>query len=184
MKKQFFRNEHGVAIRMCCASCKMRRLTSDDSRVCKLTGRIVTRTRLCKQWVLAPRLQSAGRSGGRIKSWQYLSYYRERWSAQREAVEAGVQVSLYQKGFLHSKLLVCDDAIATCGSTNLDFRSFENNFEANIFFYDEGIALRMKHLFQKDAAQAVPLEEVPERMKRGFLVRLWESVTRMLSPLF
>lgn len=89
MKKQFVRNEHGVAIRMCCASCKMRRLTSDDSRVCKLTGRIVTRTRLCKQWVLAPRLQSAGRSGGRIKSRQYLSYYRERWSAQREAVEAG-----------------------------------------------------------------------------------------------
>jgi cardiolipin synthase len=102
----------------------------------------------------------------------------------REAAEAGVKVSLYEAGFLHSKLMVCDDMIATCGSTNLDFRSFENNFEANIFFYDEAIALRVKQLFLKDIEQAVPLEEVPERMRRGFFVRLWESVTRMLSPLF
>ena len=83
-----------------------------------------------------------------------------------------------------SKLMVCDDVIATCGSTNLDFRSFENNFEANIFFYDEAFALRMKQLFLKDIEQAVPLEDAPERMHRGFFVRLWESVTRMLSPLF
>ena len=122
--------------------------------------------------VLCPRYSDA-----RFVEWASRSYLRE-------AAEAGVKVYLYEDGFLHSKLMVCDDSISTCGSTNLDFRSFENNFEANIFFYDEGIALRMKHLFQKDVAQAVPLEEVPERLKRGFLVRLWESVTRMLSPLF
>jgi cardiolipin synthase len=122
--------------------------------------------------VICPRYSDA-----RFVEWASRSYLRE-------AAEAGVKVFLYEAGFLHSKLMVCDDAIATCGSTNLDFRSFENNFEANIFFYDEGIALRMKRLFLTDAAQAVPLEEVPGRMRRGFLVRLWESVTRMLSPLF
>ena len=122
--------------------------------------------------VICPRYSDA-----RFVEWASRSYLRE-------AAEAGVKVFLYEVGFLHSKLMVCDDAIATCGSTNLDFRSFENNFEANIFFYDEGIALRMKRLFLTDAAQAVPLEEVPGRMRRGFLVRLWESVTRMLSPLF
>ena len=122
--------------------------------------------------VLCPRYSDA-----KFVEWASRSYLRE-------AAEAGVKVFLYEAGFLHSKLIVCDDAISTCGSTNLDFRSFENNFEANIFFYDEGIALRMKHLFQKDVTQAVPLEEVPGRMRRGFFVRLWESVTRMLSPLF
>ena len=80
--------------------------------------------------------------------------------------------------------MVCDDSITTCGSTNLDFRSFENNFEANIFFYDEGVALRMKNVFLKDQEQSVPLGQVPGRMHGGFLTRLWESVTRMLSPLF
>ena len=122
--------------------------------------------------VICPRYSDA-----RFVEWASRSYLRE-------AAEAGVKVSLYEAGFLHSKLMVCDDMIATCGSTNLDFRSFENNFEANIFFYDEAIALRMKELFLKDIEQAVPLEEVPERMRRGFFVRLWESVTRMLSPLF
>ena len=122
--------------------------------------------------VICPRYSDA-----KFVEWASRSYLRE-------GAEAGVKVSLYEAGFLHSKLMVCDDVIATCGSTNLDFRSFENNFEANIFFYDEAIALRMKQLFLKDIEQAVPLEEAPERMRRGFFVRLWESVTRMLSPLF
>ena len=116
-------------------------------------------------------------SDARFVEWASRSYLRE-------VVEAGVQVSLYKAGFLHSKLMVCDDSITTCGSTNLDFRSFENNFEANIFFYDEGIALRMKKVFMKDLEQSVSLTEIPSRMHGSFLMRLWESVTRMLSPLF
>ena len=62
----------------------------------------------------------------------------------REAVEAGIKVNLYTAGFLHSKLMVCDDSIATCGSVNVDFRSFENNFEANVFFYGEEVARRIE----------------------------------------
>lgn len=121
--------------------------------------------------VLCPRYSDA-----RFVEWASRSYLRE-------IQEAGVQVSLYKPGFLHSKLMVCDDAITTCGSTNLDFRSFENNFEANIFFYDEGIALRTKKVFLDDEKQSVLLKDVPGRMSSGFFVRLWESVTRMLSPL-
>ena len=116
-------------------------------------------------------------SDARFVEWASRSYLRE-------AVEAGVQVSLYKPGFLHSKLLVCDDAIATCGSTNLDFRSFENNFEANIFYYGEEVALKMKDVFLKDMEQSVLLTSVPSRVSRKIVVRLWESLTRMLSPLF
>ena len=116
-------------------------------------------------------------SDARFVEWASRSYLRE-------VVEAGVQVSLYKEGFLHSKLLVCDDAIATCGSTNLDFRSFENNFEANIFYYGEDVALKLKEVFWKDMEQSVLLTSVPSRMSRKIVVRLWESLTRMLSPLF
>ena len=122
--------------------------------------------------VLCPRYSDA-----RFVDWASRSYLRE-------VTEAGVKVLLYQKGFLHSKLMVCDDAIVTCGSTNLDIRSFENNFEGNIFFYDEALALRMKKLFLDDAENAVPLTSIPSRINGGFLLRLWESVTRLLSPLF
>ena len=101
----------------------------------------------------------------------------------REAVEAGVKVGLYTAGFLHSKLMVCDGNISTCGSTNVDFRSFENNFEANGFFYGEDVALRMKKVFLDDEAQSVELASLPKRMMPKFSVRLTESFIRMLAPL-
>ena len=101
----------------------------------------------------------------------------------REAVEAGIKVNLYSAGFLHSKLMVCDDNISTCGSTNLDFRSFENNFEANAFFYGKDVALRMKQIFLNDEAQSVPLTSLPHRIRPKFTVRLAESFIRLLAPL-
>jgi len=101
----------------------------------------------------------------------------------REAQEAGITVSLYTAGFLHSKLLVCDDDVCTCGSTNVDFRSFENNFEANLFMYGEEMAMQMKEVFLKDEAESVALASLSERIRPRFLVRLWESLVRMLSPL-
>ena len=101
----------------------------------------------------------------------------------REVEEAGVKVSLYQGGFLHAKMLVCDDALTSCGSTNVDFRSFENNFEANAFIYDEGTALRMKRIFLRDEEQSVAWADLPRRVHPKFGVRLWESITRLFSPL-
>ena len=101
----------------------------------------------------------------------------------REAQQTGISVSLYTAGFLHSKLLVCDDSVCTCGSTNVDFRSFENNFEANIFMYGEEVACQMKEIFLQDASQSVALSSLSERIRPRFFVRLCESLTRMLSPL-
>ena len=101
----------------------------------------------------------------------------------REMQEAGARVELYTAGFLHSKLLVCDDRICTCGSTNVDFRSFENNFEANAFFEGQDTALRLKQIFLNDEQKTVRLSDIPERMKPKFHVRLFESVARMLAPL-
>ena len=101
----------------------------------------------------------------------------------REAAEAGIKILLYEGGFLHSKMLISDDYIATCGSTNVDFRSFENNFEGNMFFYDEHIALQMKAVFLHDEEQSIVLSTLTERMNPNIVHRLWDSVTRLLSPL-
>ena len=97
--------------------------------------------------------------------------------------EAGAKIYLYQAGFLHAKTLVSDDALSTCGSTNLDIRSFENNFEVNAFVYDEGTALRMKKIFLDDLKQSVEMSELPRRTHPRFGARLLESLTRLVSPL-
>lgn len=100
-----------------------------------------------------------------------------------DTLESGVKVYLYKAGFNHSKLLVADDSLCTCGSSNVDFRSFENNFEANIFFYDDAMALRMKNIFLDDMKHCTLLKEsmIPE--KRPLTSRLVESTMRVLSPL-
>ena len=116
------------------------------------------------------------RSDARFTDWASRSYLREIY-------EAGARVYLYQPGFLHSKLLISDDSLVSCGSTNVDFRSLENNFEANVFVYDEGTALRLKKVFLDDQSQATLLGDVPRRLHPKFYARLWESFTRMVSPL-
>jgi cardiolipin synthase len=101
----------------------------------------------------------------------------------RELHHAGAHIYLYHAGFIHSKLIVCDDSLSSCGSTNVDFRSFENNFEANVFIYDEGTALRMKKIFLDDQSMSTPLHEIPQRLNPRFIKRLGESVIRLVSPL-
>ncbi len=100
-----------------------------------------------------------------------------------EIIKAGVKVYLYKAGFLHSKLLISDDTVCTCGSTNIDFRSFENNFEANIFFYDKEVTRRMKRIFLDDLRHCVLANEVERKHRTPFLDRFVQSVFRLFSPL-
>ncbi len=100
-----------------------------------------------------------------------------------QTIQAGVKVLCYEEGFNHTKLLVADDNVATIGSANIDFRSFENNFEANAFFYDKSMAQRTKDIFLTDETKCVPLEKIKEINHKSFIYRLWESVVRLLSPL-
>lgn len=122
------------------------------------------------------RLMIPYKTDTKIVEWASRSYVME-------TVKAGVKVFLYKAGFNHSKLLVSDDAVATIGSTNVDFRSFENAFESNAFFYDESIAKEVKDIFLRDQSESIALEDVRSLTDRPFLQRLWESIVRLLSPL-
>jgi cardiolipin synthase len=99
-----------------------------------------------------------------------------------ELMRAGVKIYLYRKGFLHSKLMVSDDAFSTVGSTNVDFRSFEHNFEVNAFMYDTRSARALKALFMQDQKEAVLLTEKQWAM-RPWYQKVEESVVRLMAPL-
>ena len=97
-------------------------------------------------------------------------------------VKAGVKVYFYLPGFLHAKLIVSDDAIACIGSANMDFRSFEHNFEVNAFVYQPAFAIQMRHIFMHDMDRCEKL--IPNRwLKRPLKQRLAESFMRLFSPL-
>ena len=122
------------------------------------------------------RLMVPRHSDAKFVEWASRSYVLE-------TLEAGVKVYLYKRGFNHSKLLVCDDTLCTCGSTNVDFRSFENNFEANAFFYDDEMALRIKDIFLHDMEHCIMIDKHTELKRLPFLQHLGESLVRLLSPL-
>ena len=99
-----------------------------------------------------------------------------------ELMRAGVKVYLYRKGFLHSKVWVSDDEWASVGSTNMDFRSFEHNFEVNAFLYDREMALRLKEIFFADQKNSLSLSR-KIWSKRSWKSKITESIVRLLAPL-
>ncbi len=100
----------------------------------------------------------------------------------KDVLDAGAKVYFYENGYLHSKAIVSDDFIVTIGSTNMDVRSYEQDFEVNAFIYDRDFALKMKNIFLED--QTFCSEVNPEQWaKRPFTKRFPESLGRLFSPL-
>ena len=99
-----------------------------------------------------------------------------------DVLRAGVKVYFYLPGFLHSKLMVSDDKFSTVGSTNIDFRSFEHNFEANAFVYDEATALHLRRVFLNDQHDCEPVY-LKNWTKRPWRRKATESVIRLMAPL-
>jgi len=122
------------------------------------------------------RLMIPYKTDAKLVEWASRSYVTQ-------TVESGVKVYLYKAGFNHSKLLVSDDALCTVGSTNIDFRSFENNFESNAFIYDVQMARRLKEVFLQDVRESVLLEDIKDLGHQTFIQHLWESLVRLVSPL-
>lgn len=99
-----------------------------------------------------------------------------------DILQAGVKVYFYKSGFLHSKLMVSDDELSTAGSTNVDFRSFEHNFEVNAFIYDTETALQMREIFLQDQRSCEQIF-LKNWVKRSWRRKASESIVRLMAPL-
>ena len=75
MKRQVTRNQHGIEVKKCCASCKHKDLTRLVlARFCSLHQKKVKPREGCKQWEMSEQMQAAGLSGGKVKKKAYLKY--------------------------------------------------------------------------------------------------------------
>ena len=99
-----------------------------------------------------------------------------------ELLEAGVKFYTYENGFLHSKLFLMDDFVTSIGTANLDIRSFKLNFEVNAFIYDEEVNRKIAEQFHKDLKYCNEIT-MEQYKKRSGIVKLKESVSRLLSPI-
>lgn len=104
------------------------------------------------------------------------------YSYFEEIMKAGGKVYLYQNGFIHSKVFLVDDELASIGSSNMDLRSFMLNFEVNAFIYDKEYVNMVADQFYRDQEDSIQLLEENYRT-RNVWVRLAESISRLFSPL-
>lgn len=71
-----------------------------------------------------------------------------------DLLEAGVRIFEYEGPVLHAKTAVVDSVWATVGSSNLDYRSFIHNDEANAIIVGHAFALEMEEMFLDDLTNA------------------------------
>ncbi len=99
----------------------------------------------------------------------------------KQLLTAGVKVFLYQKGFVHAKTMVVDDTLCSVGTANMDYRSFDLNFEINAFIYDPETTEQLAIEFEADRRDCVSLT-LERWEKRKLRRRLLESFARLISP--
>ncbi len=98
-----------------------------------------------------------------------------------ELMDAGVQIWRYDDGFMHQKVLVVDDTIASVGTTNLDNRSCRLNFEVTAMFFDKRATGPVSKMLEDDFARSELLEK--RFADQPFSVRWGAHTARLFSPL-
>jgi cardiolipin synthase len=66
------------------------------------------------------------------------------------STKSGINVILYPK-MIHSKYLIVDSEIASFGSANLDYQTFNHNYELNILTRNQKLIHDLKRSFGKDS---------------------------------
>ena len=93
----------------------------------------------------------------------------------------GVKIYEYTPGFLHSKVFVCDDKIATVGTLNLDYRSLYLHFECGIYIYESQVIEEIK----KDALETMKKSHLisKEECNFGFIKSIFQAILKVIAPL-
>jgi cardiolipin synthase len=98
-----------------------------------------------------------------------------------ETIGVGIRVFRYHNGFLHQKVMLVDDDLATVGTANFDNRSFRLNFEITVVVIDHAFAAAVAGMLEADLAHCreITVEDYARRNRGG---RVIVSIARLLAP--
>ena len=74
-----------------------------------------------------------------------------------QLAQAGVAIAEYQGGLLHSKIITVDGETTFMGSSNMDIRSFDLNFENDILLRDKDFTAAIRQRQMAYLASSVPV---------------------------
>lgn len=108
--------------------------------------------------------------------------YWATWYFMGRILKAGARCFLYENGFLHAKSVLVDGKLASCGTANMDIRSFRLNYEINAVIYEKETVNRLEDIFQNDLQNCREITW-EEYQKRRWNIRAKETFARFLTPL-
>lgn len=99
-----------------------------------------------------------------------------------QLLQAGVKIYEYRPGLLHAKTLTIDGEISLIGSTNLDLRSFDLNYENNIVFSDTALTAdiierQYQYIADSDEVQLKQVKDWP------LPYRIWNNIVATMGPI-
>lgn len=98
-----------------------------------------------------------------------------------EVSSTGVSFYRYQDGFLHGKVMLIDDSVATVGTANFDNRSFRLNFEITAVVAEPQFAQSVEAMFEADFERSRRMEQ-GEYENKNYLFRVATRIARLASP--
>jgi len=119
-------------------------------------------------------LMITGNPDKRIPFWVAQTYFES-------LLAAGVNIFLYNKGFLHSKIIIVDDTISTVGSCNMDIRSFHLDYEVNAVYYNRKKTAELTKQFIFDLQFCKKLTK-KDNKKLNVFFRLRNSIFKIIAP--
>lgn len=97
-------------------------------------------------------------------------------------LDSGIEIYHYCKGMIHAKTMVIDGIFSTIGTCNMDYRSFEINFEVNALLYDKETAEQMVKIYEDDLKDSKKVD-YDLWMNRSWAKKAKESFNRLWAPL-
>ncbi|MDQ3141788.1 MAG: cardiolipin synthase [Bacteroidota bacterium] len=135
---------------------------------------IMDALRIAASGGLSVKLLVPGKSDSRLVNASSKANYQD-------LLEAGVEIYLYQKGFIHAKTMVVDSKLSMIGTSNMDYRSFDLNFEVNAIIYDKPFSEKMRAVFLDDLKHATRID-AKKWNKRSIFAKFTERIARLFSP--
>lgn len=99
-----------------------------------------------------------------------------------DLIRGGVKIYEYTPGFIHSKMFISDDEVASIGTANLDFRSLYLHFECGTMLYGSSAVIEARTDFLSTLEDCKEISET--ECKAGVFKRFINSLMRLIAPLF
>lgn len=98
-----------------------------------------------------------------------------------ELMDAGVEIYEYTPGFIHSKMFLSDDNVATVGTVNMDYRSFYFHFECGVWMSGNESVADIKSNFESIIADSEKIENEKWK-KRPLSQKIKQALLHLFAP--